>query len=337
MRYITRPTAVRDAREGLLLVRLDVADIQSFPLLRASLIAWAQTREAMEHLTPHRGAQRGRTHYQATLGFERDIGTADALRLVGEWFDVALPKASAVAAAHRDTARLHVHLWIDARQVDGRKIDLSARAWRQLDETWNRIYCRALGLDEREHLAKKWSTERAKQLRRQGREVALPVRKGKSYYRHRDIRGSIYSKEDCGRQRTTETARTPSIGRPAQVGAGGDQRAASSEYRGPSESRGAARLHEPAAQRGQRGLATGELRSAENQPEAAPSRAGAGGGEHQPPGSQPPPRRQEPESHSADRPMHKCDGKPSERAETEHSQAAPSLDTQREDIDEHER
>ncbi|WP_395141993.1 relaxase/mobilization nuclease domain-containing protein, partial [Armatimonas sp.] len=142
MRYITRPTAVRDGREGLLLVRLDVAEVQSFSLLRASLIAWAQTREAMEHLTPRREVQRGRTHYRATLGFERDIATGDALRLVGEWLDGALPKAAAVAAVHRDTARLHVHLWLDARQVDGRKIDLSARAWRQLDETWNRIYCR---------------------------------------------------------------------------------------------------------------------------------------------------------------------------------------------------
>ncbi len=350
MRYITRPTAVRDGREGLLVVRLDIAEVQSFPLLRASLIAWAQTREAMEHLTTRQGAQRGRTHYRATLGFERDIGTADALRLVGEWLDVALPLASAVAAVHRDTARLHVHLWIDARQVDGRKIDLSARAWRQLDETWNRIYCRALGLDEREHLAKKWSTERAKQLRRQGREVALPVRKDKSYYRHRDLRGSIYSKEDCGRQATPgtqrepETTRTPQAGRPAQVGAGGDQRAASPEHRRHSEGERAAHLHEPSAQRGQRGTASGEWRSASDQPEAPPGRAGAGHGEHQPSGSQPSPRQQEPEPHATDRPMRKFDGQLPERAETEHSQATPSLDTHREslnthreDLDEHER
>ena len=182
MRYITRPTAVRDGVEGLLLVRLDVVPSVRYPLMRASLIAWAQTREALEKISP----RPGRTHYRAVLGFERDVGTEAALRLVGEWLDTALPKASAVAAVHRDTARLHVHLWVDARQTDERKIDLSARAWRQLDETWNRLYCQALDLDEREHLAKKWSTERAKQLRRQGRAVALPQRKSRSYHKHRD-------------------------------------------------------------------------------------------------------------------------------------------------------
>lgn len=322
MRYITRPSAVRDGREGLLLVRLDV-EHQNYFVLRASLIAWAQTRQAMEHLSPRRGVKRGRTHYRATIGFERDIGTRDALALVGEWLDTALPRASAVAAAHRDTARLHVHLWIDARQTDGRKIDLSARAWRQLDESWNRIYCRALGLDEREHLMKKWSTERAKQLRRQARQVDLPARKGKSYYRHRDTEKTIYTKEEDGREKTTENS---ALGRAAQVGAGRTERTA--------------RYFQPAAERRERVFEKGEQQATDRQSAAPAHRSDLGTGEGQSFRRQPIPHRIEPKYRVPEPAPHRVsrsDRSPLASTEEKRSPVVPQLDTAQKDKEEYER
>ncbi len=41
-----------------------------------------------------------------------------------------------VAAIHRDTDNTHVHVWIDARRVDEKKIDLGHNTYRTLDEKW---------------------------------------------------------------------------------------------------------------------------------------------------------------------------------------------------------
>lgn len=177
LRYITRESAVWKGLRGTLLVNIPskVGTSREYPILRADLIAWAKVREDMERW--QRVGRNSRTHYRAVLGFEREIGARKALQLAENWLALVLPRARAIVTLHGDTAHQHLHIWINARQTDGRKINLSARQFRQLDETWNRLYSQAMGLSEREHLAKKWQTERVKALRRDGQEIALPERK----------------------------------------------------------------------------------------------------------------------------------------------------------------
>ena len=93
--------------------------------------------------------------------------------MMSRWIEEVFPKARAAAFVHRNTEHLHIHVWIAARQIDDKKINLSARAFRQMDEQWNRIYSAIMNRDEQEHLSKKWETERYKQLKREGKSEGI--------------------------------------------------------------------------------------------------------------------------------------------------------------------
>lgn len=233
LRYIANPQAVRDEREGVWLQGFPALLSEApYPVLVGHLLDWSHWLE-QEEVIRHRGRGEVRTHYQAILSFEQAVVTAQARQMLAHWMQEAFPLAQAAAFVHTNTRHLHVHVWIAARQTDGRKINLAARAYRQLDEKWNRIYSRALSRDEREHLLKKGQTERWKQLRREGRGEDLPrpervghgwnpadftarererlgdksweVAKGE-YDRHETGTGS-YQPQPAGRSSTTERAK----------------------------------------------------------------------------------------------------------------------------------
>ena len=169
LRYIANPQAVRDGREGIWLQGFPpLLSEAPYPVLVSHLCDWAHWLEQEEHLR-HKGRGTVRTHYQAILSFEVPLSILQAKSLLAAWTQEAFPRAQTAAFVHSNTAHLHTHIWIAARQTDGRKINLSARTFRQLDEKWNCIYCCALDRDAREHLLKKGQTERWKQLRREGK------------------------------------------------------------------------------------------------------------------------------------------------------------------------
>ena len=185
LRYIAHPQAVRDGVEGVWVKAFPVALLEApYPILTQHLLQMARWME-QEEIIGHRGRGEVRTHYQAILSFEEAVTTAQAKSMLSLWMETAFPKAQAAAFLHRNTRHLHIHVWIGARQIDSKKINLSARAFRQLDEHWNRIYSQAMNRDEREHLLKKGQTERFKQLRREGKEkeasIQRPERVGDSW------------------------------------------------------------------------------------------------------------------------------------------------------------
>ena len=164
LRYISRESAVLEREHGVLLHHVPEAlwrGASTYAALRDSLIAYAWAREAAE-------GKRGRTHYRLLVSCEHEIATARLHALLVAWLEEAVPGARAMGFVHRDTAHPHAHLFVEARGVNGRQLDFSARAWRQLDEVWNRIYARFLGRDEQEHLVRKKETAAYKQARRRG-------------------------------------------------------------------------------------------------------------------------------------------------------------------------
>ena len=184
LRYIARAEAVGDQGRAVLLWNLPVLvpaslleslpssgfqgqTVADYAVLTKELYLFAKTQEARE-IQNHRSRGKPRTHYRAILSFEADPGIELARQALLSWLKVAFPQARAAAFFHQNTGHLHAHVWIAARQTDGRKINLDARAFRQIDEAWNRQYSRALGIPEKEHLQKKWQTERHKSLRRAG-------------------------------------------------------------------------------------------------------------------------------------------------------------------------
>lgn len=161
--YITRERAVLEREQGILLYHLPehVRTARDYDEFRQTLIAHADVREDSE-IARHRSRGEPRTHYRVTASFERDMPTEKAFGMTEEWLERAFPKARGFAAIHRDTEQTHVHVWIDARQIDGRKIQLSRQQHRSLDLSWNQIYSREMGRDPQEHERKKEQTRAAK-------------------------------------------------------------------------------------------------------------------------------------------------------------------------------
>jgi hypothetical protein len=132
--YITRERAVIDREQAILLYQLPehVRAAADYQELRQTLIAYADTREEIE-VAQHSARGKPRTHYRVLASFERDVSNEQALGMAKEWLDREFPRARAFAVVHRDTEQTHVHVWIDARQIDGKKIQLARQQHRSLD------------------------------------------------------------------------------------------------------------------------------------------------------------------------------------------------------------
>jgi len=109
-------------------------------------------------------AKGGRTHYRLILSFDVPATNSQIRGLTNELLKETFPKAIAFGAIHRDTEHPHVHLYLHARQIDGRKIYLAKNQYTSIDEKWAKIYSEFAG--ERsayiEHLRKKEETRQWK-------------------------------------------------------------------------------------------------------------------------------------------------------------------------------
>jgi hypothetical protein len=85
-------------------------------------------------------AKGGRTHYRMILSFDVPATNTQIRELSNEFLEQTFPKAMALAAIHRDTEHPHVHIYIHARQIDGRKVQLRNDQYRTIDEKWSKIY-----------------------------------------------------------------------------------------------------------------------------------------------------------------------------------------------------
>ena len=246
LRYIASPQAVKEGREGVWLKEFpEILEKVSYPVLVESLLQYAHWCEQEEFIIGQKAKlnQNTRTHYTAILSFETPVSTAGAKEMLSAWMSEAFPRAQAAAFLHRNTRHLHLHVWIAARQTDGKKINLSARAFRQLDETWNRLYSRAIDRDEREHLLKKGETERWKQLSRErtAEGKALRVEKPERVGHHwNPLEFNDRERERLGGGDREETGKIKAEEHDVnETGVGGDQRGATTGIgRGEDQSRG---------------------------------------------------------------------------------------------------
>jgi relaxase-like protein len=188
MNYISRGTAVRDGEDGVLTRNIPeyVTEAEDYRELRSNLTAYAEVREEFEQMQ-HRSKGECRTHFRTVLSFEHDVETEKAKEMTNEWLEKRFPNARAAAFVHRDTDHTHVHVWIDARQVDNKKIDIPPKTYRRLDEDWNRIYSREFGKDEREHTDKKAETLAHREARSRGESQRQEPRRAKRVLKRDDF------------------------------------------------------------------------------------------------------------------------------------------------------
>ncbi|HWO01925.1 MAG TPA: relaxase/mobilization nuclease domain-containing protein [Blastocatellia bacterium] len=82
----------------------------------------------------------GRTHYRIILSFDVPATKEQIRDLTNSFLEQAFPKAIAFGAIHRDTDHPHVHLYLNSRQYDGRRIQLKNNEFKTIDEKWAKIY-----------------------------------------------------------------------------------------------------------------------------------------------------------------------------------------------------
>lgn len=109
-------------------------------------------------------AKGGRTHYRVILSFDVPATNSQIRDLTNQFLKETFPKAIAFGAIHRDTEHPHVHLYLHARQIDGKKIYLSRQEYASIDERWAKIYSEFAGARSVyiEHLRKKEETKQWK-------------------------------------------------------------------------------------------------------------------------------------------------------------------------------
>ena len=108
---------------------------------------WLSLKEKTENLRLYFGSledyerrKGGRTHYRIILSFDVPATNRQIRDLTNNFLDQAFPKAIAFGAIHRDTDHPHVHLYLNSRQTDGRRIQLKNNEFKTIDEKWSRIY-----------------------------------------------------------------------------------------------------------------------------------------------------------------------------------------------------
>ncbi len=82
----------------------------------------------------------GRTHYRIILSFDVPATNQQIRDLANNFLEQTFPKAIAFGAIHRDTEHPHVHLYLNSRQTDGRRIQLKNSEFKTIDEKWSKIY-----------------------------------------------------------------------------------------------------------------------------------------------------------------------------------------------------
>jgi hypothetical protein len=121
--------------------------------------------------------EKGRTHYRVTLSWDREEETEKAREMTHEFLQENFKDSHAVVAIHQDTEHTHAHVWIDARQENGKKIHSEKNHINELSRSWQNQYDRQYQTSyEKEFAAKREETRQYKEDRHNGKESEKPGR-----------------------------------------------------------------------------------------------------------------------------------------------------------------
>lgn len=131
-------------------------------------------RAYFELLSEAESRKGGINSYRLVLTIEGEKSLREMRLAVNDFLKENFPSAQALIAVHQNSAHLHAHVYIHARQLDGRKIDLKQRYF-HLDESWAKV-CAERFKDQSistEHLRLKAETRAYRQQEKLARENGL--------------------------------------------------------------------------------------------------------------------------------------------------------------------
>jgi hypothetical protein len=98
-------------------------------------LSYVERRAWEEDLKPLHGTER-RNHQRLLLTFPEESNPKEALENAKKFLKQEFPNAKAILSAHTNTANLHVHIWLDVRQSDGKKIHLTNSKYKTMDDRY---------------------------------------------------------------------------------------------------------------------------------------------------------------------------------------------------------
>lgn len=176
--YITRETAC-DSVSFHNLKELETGDRYDN---KVNALSYAYNREEEETQ---------RTHYRVTLSWEGKEETEKAKEMTHEFLQKEFPNARAVVAVHQDTDQTHSHVWIEARQLDDKKIHSPKNHINQICKSWQTQYDREYQTERaKEYEQKREESRQHREDKHNGRESVAPDRAGMRAqdYRNKDLR-----------------------------------------------------------------------------------------------------------------------------------------------------
>lgn len=135
--YITRDSAC----ESLSFHNLDELKTDDPHETKLNAKTYAYAREDIE-----RAMKKGSiTHYRMILSWPGKEDTEKAREITHKFLQKEFPNTRAIVAIHQDTSPTHAHVWIDARQIDEKKVQIKPTQYKRLDEKYTKFYDREYG------------------------------------------------------------------------------------------------------------------------------------------------------------------------------------------------
>ncbi len=106
---------------------------------KSDALSYAERREWEESLMPVRAGTEPRNHTRLQLSFATETNPDRAMHAARIFVQRTFPEARAILATHTDTANLHVHVWIDNRTTDDKKLHVPRAKYRNLRSNWTRF------------------------------------------------------------------------------------------------------------------------------------------------------------------------------------------------------
>ncbi len=108
--------------------------------------SYAATRMIEEELMPKRGTGTPRNHHRMMLTLPDETDPDAAMQLAKNFIEKEFPETKQIIAIHESEngIGLHAHMWIDARKVDGKKLDLGSK-YTRLDKLYSQKYDQTYG------------------------------------------------------------------------------------------------------------------------------------------------------------------------------------------------
>jgi hypothetical protein len=171
-------------------------DIQS----KSEALSYAEARQWEEDLRPLRAGTERRNHTRLELSFASEDNPERALEVARTFVKKNFAEARAILACHTNTANLHVHVWLDSRDINNKKLHLSNGQYKNLRNNWTKFTDRIYN----ENYSEQFSQVRTRPTRY---EQLMSRRQGEQEYEQGRINRGEYIIAAAGRT-IDEAART---------------------------------------------------------------------------------------------------------------------------------